>query len=215
MNKHILALAVLAAMGITGCSTTKQPESNTVKAAADTKIPVKDMTISTEFRDDGIRISYSMMGELEKITVYGTAPAWKGNHTVIAELDAMDKLVKFVHGQSVTSDRRQRIVAESIDRAQDATKYRIGQVQAEFDSVDLERTAAQAQADEDNVSRRTAQRVEKTVVNTVTKITAAGRLTGVRKVSDRVSSDGRVYVAVYEWTERDQATALRLRNIMK
>jgi len=214
MNKTILALGVIAAMGLVGCSTTKQPESDTVKAAADTKIPVKDMTISTEFRDDGIRVSYSMMGDLEKITIYGTAPAWKGNHTVIAELDAMDKLVKFVHGQTTTSDRRIRIVAESIDRAQDATKHRIGQIQSEFDSVDLERTAAQTQADEDNVSRRKAERVEKTVVNTVTKITAQGRLTGVRKVGDSVSADGRVYTAIYEWTERDQALSVRLRNIM-
>lgn len=212
MNKTLLALAVIASLGLSACSTTKTPESSGTTMAADTKTPVKDLKISTEFKDDGIRITYSMMGDLEKITVFGTAPAWKGNHTVLAELDAMDKLVKFVYGQDVSSERRQKIIAESIDRASDATKIRILTDEAVFDSRDLERTAANN--DQDNVSKRNATRLEKTMVTTVQTITSGGRLTGVRKTGDRVTSDGRVYIAVYEWSERDQAVSLKLRNLM-
>lgn len=212
MNKTLLALAVIASLGLSACSTTKTPESSGTTMAADTKTPVKDLKISTEFKDDGIRITYSMMGDLEKITVFGTAPAWKGNHTVLAELDAMDKLVKFVYGQDVSSERRQKIIAESIDRASDATKIRILTDEAVFDSRDLERTAAND--DQDNVSKRNATRLEKTMVTTVQTITSGGRLTGVRKTGDRVTSDGRVYIAVYEWNERDQAVSVKLRNLM-
>jgi hypothetical protein len=52
------------------------------------------------------------------------------------------------------------------------------------------------------------------LVDTVTNITARGRLTGVRKARDMKVDDGKTYVAVYEWSENQQATADFIRDRM-
>ena len=66
-----------------------------------------------------------------------------------------------------------------------------------------------------NTSRRIADRVEQGLVEATTTITAQGRLVGVRKIRDRVVQDGRVYVAVYQWSPQDQDTSDFIRNRMR
>lgn len=230
MNKTALTLALIASLGITGCSSTPKIFSDkdskptgTVTQPEENRTAVKDTKIATNFTDEGVRLIFSMSGELERLEVIGVAPSWKGNPGILAEADAMDKLVKFVHGRSVTTDRRVTVMSKAIDRARDNTLNRFksqGDVQ-EFEAKELESDATVPavttgdQKSQDNTSRRIADRVDETVVRTVTTITAAGRLTGVRKIRDEVKDDGRTYVAVYQWSDKDQVTADFIRNRMK
>jgi hypothetical protein len=218
MKKTALTLAIAATMGLTACSSTKS--TGGLNPPSDSQVAVKDTQISTDFKDQGIRIYYTLMGNLDRIEVHGMAPAWKGNVDILAEADAMDKLVKFVHGQTVSTERRVKIMSRTLDRARDNTLNR-------FKSTDgtLSFTAAEVEADmpgntseessKDNTSRRTADRVENTLINTVNTITAKGRLTGVRKIGDRVVGDGKIYVAVYQWSEKDQGTSEFIRGKMR
>jgi hypothetical protein len=57
--------------------------------------------------------------------------------------------------------------------------------------------------------------VENTLLNTVTTITARGRLTGVRKIQDEVRQNGSQYVAVYQWSQRDQDASELMRSRMR
>jgi hypothetical protein len=87
-----------------------------------------------------------------------------------------------------------------------------------FNAADVENSMPSGSGEEsskDNTSRRIADRVENTLVNTVNTITARGRLTGVRKIGDRVVGDGKIYVAVYQWSEKDQATSEFIRGKMR
>ena len=215
MKKTALALTLVAALGLAACSSNK-----TVGLAppSDSQTAVKDTTISTEFRDQGIKIYYTLFGNLDRIEVYGLAPAWKGNVDILAEADAMDKLVKFVHGQTVSTERRVQIMARSMDRARDNTmnQFRSADGTVNFSSDDLEKMPAlDNEGERSNTSRRVADRVENTLVRTVNTITSKGRLTGVRKIRDEVINDGRHYVAVYQWSEKDQATSEFIRGRMK
>lgn len=212
MKKTALALSVVALLGLTACSSTKNvgmaPPSETTTAVKDTKI-------STDFKDQGIKIYYTLLGDLDRVEVYGVAPAWKGNVGIIAEMDAKEKLIKFIHGESVSSERRKRIIARSLDRAQDNTsnRFKTADGSANFDAADLEKMDGSEARD--NNSTRTASRVENTLVTTLTTITASGRLTGVRKIRDGNMQDGRFYVAVYQWSEKDQGVADMMRNRMR
>jgi hypothetical protein len=134
---------------------------------------------------------------------------------VLAEADAMDKLVKFVHGQTVSTDRRVKIMAKSLDKARDNSlnRFKSNDDNLNFDSRELENAGPENSTN--NTSRRIADRVENTLVTTVTNITAKGRLTGVRKVRDSVVQDGKMYVAVYQWSEKDQATSEFVRGRMR
>ena len=219
MNKTLLAVAVVAALGLVGCSSiSKQP---TVAVPENVRTAVKDTTISTEFRDQGIKVHYSITGKLEKIEVIGIAPTWKGNHTILAELDAKEKLIKFVHGEDVSSDRRVRIIAKSLDRAQDSTlnqiEHNLSEISFSAQELDQEepRTHSITPGGDDNASRRTASRVDRTLVDAVTVATSAGRLRGVIKVGDSVSRDGKFYTAKYEWSERANNAAEFMRSRMK
>lgn len=219
MNRSFIALCVAMSLGMIGCSSTPKTASLD-KPAEETKVPVKDARISTEFRDQGIKLHYSLMGKLEKIEVIGIAPAWKGNHTILAELDAKEKLVKFVHGESMKSDTKNRIITKTLDRARDQTLNRFeSNNEFDFDASDIEqefnRNEGAAPGQPDNTSRRTAERIERSLVQKTVILTSQGRLRGLRKVGDSVSKDGRYYIARYEWSEKAENVADQLRNRWK
>ena len=205
-----------AMITLTGCGSLGfGSKEQALTPPSDSQTAVRDGTISTEFKDEGIKLFYTFTGKLDRIEVYGLAPAWKGNVDVLAEADAMDKLVKFVHGKTVSTDRRVKIMAKSLDKARDNTlnRFKSNDDNLNFDSKELENSGSENTSN--NTSRRIADRVENTLVTTVTNITAKGRLTGVRKVRDSVVQDGKMYVAVYQWSEKDQATSEFIRGRMR
>jgi len=214
MKKTALAMSMAAMVTVTGCGSFGSKQQ-ALTPPSDSQTAVKDGTISTEFKDEGIKLFYTFTGNLDRIEVYGLAPAWKGNVDVLAEADAMDKLVKFVHGKTVSTDRRVKIMAKSLDKARDNSlnRFKSNDDNLNFDSRELENTGPENSTN--NTSRRIADRVENTLVTTVTNITAKGRLTGVRKVRDSVVQDGKMYVAVYQWSEKDQATSEFVRGRMR
>ena len=214
MKKTALAMSMAAMITLTGCGSFGSKQQ-ALSPSTDSQTAVKDGTISTEFKDEGIKLFYTFTGNLDRIEIYGLAPAWKGNVDVLAEADAMDKLVKFVHGQTVSTDRRVKIMAKSLDKARDNTlnRFKSNDDNLNFDSKELENSGSENTSN--NTSRRIADRVENTLVTTVTTITAKGRLTGVRKVRDSVVQDGKMYVAVYQWSEKDQATSEFIRGRMR
>ena len=216
MKKTALAISMAAMITLTGCGSLGfGSKEQALTPPSDSQTAVRDGTISTEFKDEGIKLFYTFTGKLDRIEVYGLAPAWKGNVDVLAEADAMDKLVKFVHGKTVSTDRRVKIMAKSLDKARDNTlnRFKSNDDNLNFDSRELENAGSENTSN--NTSRRIADRVENTLVNTVTTITAKGRLTGVRKVRDSVVQDGKLYVAVYQWSEKDQATSEFIRGRMR
>jgi hypothetical protein len=224
MNKHIIALAVVAAMGITGCGSTKSPAPTTdLPQPTETRTAVKDQVVAAHFRDRGIEVHYSTLGKLEKVVVWGVAPAWKANYDVLAELDAKTKLVKFVHGETISNEIRAEIISRGLDKARDNTLNRFDSNTSQaadfsFDAAQIEaeiQRGTPAPVSDDNTSRRIADRVERTMLNTVQTLTSSGRLAGVVKVDDGRSRDGKYYFARYEWSDRTQDTGQYLRGRMQ
>ena len=215
MNIKLLVIAA-AVVAITGCSSMSGGNSVGVKPSSDATTPIKDAKISTDFTDEGIKIFYTMSGKLEKIEVYGVAPAWKRNHDILADDDAMEKLLKFVHGQTVSSERRVKIISKALDVASDSTanKFRSEDGTIQTDSKSLESAGANESTQNDNVAKRNAQIADETNTNLVRTVTSKGFLSGVRKIGDAVKQDGKIYVAVYQWSPRDQGVAIDIRNQM-
>lgn len=182
--------------------------------------PLKSQMLSTDFTDEGIKITYTLFGKLEKIEVYGQADAWKGNVEALAEADAYAKLVKFVRGTQISTERRTKIIGTAIEKAEDNN---LNQYKNSDGVISL--TDKQIEADADtsngnkvtetsNSAKRVASIVNSTTVTTLTTITSQGRLTGIRKVNDYKLNDGKLYVAVYRWSENDQATSDYVRDRM-
>lgn len=219
MKKLSVALAVALVMG--GCSSIPGSHNSGITPPADATAPIKETKISTTFTDEGVKIVYTTLGKLERIEVTGQAPAWKRNVNVIAEGDAMDKLVKFIHGKNVSSDRRVKIMSKAIDNASDITVNKFKSNDGMFDVTDKEIEADinnnrnNEGSQKDNTAKRNARIVDQTMVEAVTEITSKGFLYGVRKVGETIKDDGKTYVAVYQWSEQDANTASQARDAMR
>jgi F0F1-type ATP synthase delta subunit len=214
-------IAITATLILSACSSVTTPSVGKGQQINQFTEPstIKDTKISLDFTDEGIKIFYSSFGNLERIEVYGQAPAWKGNHTVLAEADAMDKLVKFVHGQSVSSNKKVEIISKAIDMARDenlnASQSADGSVALTEKQVQFTSLPAAPSSSKDAKNKRIAETVDQTMLNTVNTMSSQGRLTAVRKVRDELSGDGKIYVAVYQWSKQDQASASYVRSLMK
>lgn len=223
MNRHILAVAVASALVITGCSSTKpQLSGNDIQAPSDTKVAVKDRTVAAHFRDRGIELHYTWSGELEKVIVWGVAQAWLPSFERIAELDAKQKLVKFLHGETVSSETRQEIVSRALEKARDNTLNRFDSntsrdTDFSFDSaaIEAEIQTSPTVTGDDNTSRRIAERLERTMINTAIALRSEGRLVGVIKIDDGRSRDGRFYFAKYEYSAKTRAASQQIRQQMQ
>lgn len=214
MKRNLFVALMLTALS--GCSTFS---NKGIQPAVDAVTPVKETRVSTEFRDQGVKIYYTLTGQLEKIEVVGTSPSWKRNHEVIAEADAMDKMVKFIYGKNVTTDRRVKIISRALDHASDLTsnKFRTVDGTVETDSRELEadiKNNGGEESQRENTAKRNAKIIDETTVNVVQTITASGRLVGVRKIGDGTKDDGKTYIAYYQWSKKDLATSIDIRNEM-
>lgn len=217
MKKSLLVLS-LAAILATGCSSTKLAGVNPGEVAS-----VKDERLSTDFKREGVRVTYKFSGEVEKIEAFGYAPVWRGEYQIVAEADAKEKLVKFLRGETVDSTRMTRVIAKSIERSQDNTlnKFRTVDGTINVSDVDIEKEESQANVNpssEENSKSNTALRKAsvnnaRVVTSTIT-VTAKGRLSAVRKDRGGAIEDGKTYMAVYVWTPKDQNAARSITNMM-
>ena len=201
--KHKFKLILIAGvLALAGCSSSvKLNEPSTIK----------DTKLATNFTDEGVKIFYTFSGKLEKIEVYGQADAWKGNVESLAEADALAKLVKFVYGNDVSTNRKVTIIGKAIENAEDSTNTDT----ITSDSKELE-SELRNKPNNSNSSnaKRTAKIVNETITDTVTSMKSQGKLVGVRKTNDYQKDNGKTYVAVYVWSEKDQAISESIRKRM-
>lgn len=229
MKTKIVAIAVASAL-LTGCGMSNlnpfgEDKNFTVSQPGDNTTAVKDTTVAVT-NDEGIKIYYTLLGNLDRIEVYGVAETWKGNVEIRAEADAKERLVKYLYEEKVDTQRSIEVTTKTLDKARDNALNQIENGMSapslvEFDAEEVEAEvdseinhAKQPRNTDDNTSRRVAERVEQTKVSALTKITSGGTLRGMRKIGGEFRQDGKVYVAVYRWSEKDQNTANEIRSKM-
>ena len=186
---------------------------------------LKDQRVALDFKDRGVEITYTTGGKLQRVSVWGVAPAWKPNYDILAEIDAKNKLVRFVHGEQVDSTSRQALISRSIDKVTDKAESQVSKVTAQepdaaenrFDSASLfDKNSSDATNNPPtNVeSIRAARTIEESLLRATSSIVASGRLVGVVKTQDARSQDGRFYHAKYEWSDETQGASRHMRSEM-
>ena len=129
----------------------------------------------------------------------------------LAEADALAKLVKFVYGNDVSTNRKVSIIGKAIENAEDATNTDT----ITSDSKELESELKNKPNNSNSTNaKRTAKIVNETIADTVTSMKSQGKLVGVRKANDYQKDNGKTYVAVYVWSEKDQAISENIRTRM-
>ena len=198
-------LILLMALAVVGCSTFRQADN----------AAVKEQRLSTDFKREGVRVTYTWGGEVEKIESFGNADVWRGKYEIVAEADAKDKMIKFLRGETVDTQRMTKVIAKSIERAQDNTLTKKN-VEGAINTTDVEIEKSASQ--EENVNDNSALRKEsinnaQEVVSTIT-VHSSGRLSAVYKERGGVIDNGKTYQVVYVWTPKQQKAARYITNIM-
>ena len=213
MKKTLIALTVVAL--IAGCSSTKQ----SIKLD---DVNVKEQRLATDFKREGIRVTYSLGGDVDKIEAFGYAPVWRGEYRIVAEADAKDKLIKFLRGETVDTQRMTRVVAKSIERSQDNMLHKTKTVDGAIVIADTDiesGTVKEPQASNDenskeNTALRKASINNARIVTSTIVVSAQGRLSGVYKEKGFTSEDGKTYNAIYVWTPKMQQSARFISTMM-
>jgi hypothetical protein len=223
MKKLTLVATAIAAAVLSGCGTTSMFGSKAPEPAPVTAVKETETRLTTEFRREGVRVFYTMTGDVDRIEARGYAQAWQQQYEHVAELEAKEKMIKFLRGETVSSTRKTAVIARAIERAQDNTLNHFKTVDGAVDisADDAESADAGAKivrSPEENSRNNTALRRAsinnaQTVTSNIT-VTASGRLTAVSKKSGEMIDNGRTYMAIYVWTPRDQTAARKISAVM-
>jgi DNA polymerase II large subunit len=220
MKQLPVVLAVSLVLGLSACSSTKLFGNNDGVAPSEVTA-VKDQTakLSTEFKREGVKIYYTWTGDVDRIEAKGFANVWQQQYEHVAELEAKEKLIKFLRGETVSSGRKTAVIAKALERAQDNTLNKFKTVDGTVNTTaeDLENEPKESSQEENSRSNTALRKASinnaQTVTSTIT-VNASGRLTAVYKKSGEVVNDGKIYVGTYVWTPKDQAAARKIANLM-
>ena len=221
MKKTLIALCALA---IVGCSSTNTSNVGIEPSKVEA---LKETRLSTDFTRQGVRVTYTFSGEVEKVEAFGYAYVWRDDYRIAAEADAKDKLIKFLRGESVDSNRVTKVISKSIERNLDHTVNKFKTVDGTINTTDVdiekqqddEKTTAEDGTDkEENTKSNTATRKASVysaqlITSTIT-VQSKGRLSGVIKDRGGVIDDGKVYQVVYLWSPKNQKAARTIVSIM-
>lgn len=176
---------------------------------------IKDKTLSSDFKDEGIKITYSITGNLKSIEVYGQADAWKDNVQILAEADAMSKLVKFIYGNDVTVNERITQIGNAIDSV-DERFSRNNSKENKLEDLSNKNNDLKNinKNNQENDHLKKAKVINETSINTVTNLISSGKLIGFRKNNSYLENQGKRYVAVYIWDQDGMQSSKFLKDQM-
>ena len=225
MKQHILAASVAAAVVVmSGCGNTKStqvaPGSSATTAISEQRLATSD------FKRLGVRITYTLSGELDSIEATGYAPVWGNSQNAareafrMAELEAKKSLNDFINKESIKSTTSVRTISQNLERAQDNKTNNF----ASNRSGDTDRLVAldeevdkssntETTREENTATRRDALNIASRLDTTIVTQNR-GILGGLYLVEGRVINDGKTVQTVYRWDRKSNAQRVQLRNLM-
>lgn len=220
MNKRILVTAMtVASLQLVGCSSSGtnikagesiDPGTNAGTAIADQRIA------SSEFKSQGIRIYYSLFGNIEAIEVTGYAPAWGNSMNAVresyrvAELEAKKSLSDFINKESITSTTSVRMISKNLENAQDNNTNRFASNKTPgLDTVDSNLSGLQ----ENTAIRNNAMNIASQLNTTITTQNR-GILGGLYVKDAGIIDGGRAVRVVMRWDKKHNDARKQLRNLM-
>jgi hypothetical protein len=224
MKQKILVTALTMAMlGLAGCSSTGTTSNST---AASTAIADQRLAVS-DFKRQGVRIGYTLGGDIDFIETTGYAPVWGSSQNAareafrVAELEAKKSLNDFINKESITSSVSVRMISQNLESAKDQrtnsfSNNRSGNGEDQLVSFDEDTKNTQSKEntqEENTAARNDALRIASRVSTTITTQNK-GILAGLYLVEGRVINDGKNVQVVYRWDRKSNATRVQLRSLM-
>lgn len=224
MKQTILAVAVISALGLSACSTTKTADvANNAPVNPGAQQAISEQRLVNDFKRQGVRVIYSTFGSLEAIEATGYAPVWGNSENAareafrVAELEAKKALNDFINSETIRSTTSVKMVSRNIERARDN----------KTNNIATNRDGAAASATDEEVfeedrqtgnSQNTAVRNDAlniaSRVSTEISTRSQGILSGLRLLEGEVINEGRNVRVVYRWDVKHQDARREIRRLM-
>jgi hypothetical protein len=225
MKKKIVVTAIaLALLQMTGCSSTKTSMGIMPGSSANTAISEQRVAVS-EFKRQGVKVYYTLMGGLEAIEATGYAPVWGNSENAlresfrVAELEAKKSLNDFINKETITSTTSVKMISQNLEQARDQKTNKFSSNKAGSDelvavdeTVDREKNM-QATRDDNTAVRNDALKISSTVNTTITN-TNQGILGGLYLVDGQAINSGKNVRVIMRWDRKHDDIRLQVRGLM-
>ena len=224
-NKIVVTVISLVLLQMTGCSSTKidsgiMPGSSATTAISDQRVAV------SEFKRQGIKVYYTLVGNLEAIESTGYAPVWGNSENAlresfrVAELEAKKSLNDFINRETITSTTSVKMISQNLEQARDQKTNRFSSnragnpddLVAVDETVDREKNV-QTTRDDNTAVRNDALRISSTVNTTITS-TNRGILGGLYMVDGQAINDGKNVRVIMRWDRKNDGVRNQIRGLM-
>jgi len=213
MKKTALYLALVMAMGLTACSSTKVSDVGSGTAVPPgTQQAISEQRAASDFKREGVRLIYSFTGNLEAVEAVGYAPVWGNSQNAVqqayevAYVLAKDRMSSFLHPETITSKRVVDTISKNLEKARDNKTNKFATNKNNDFAVETSDTEA-ARAGEINREENTAVRNDAlniaSNIRTTVSVQRSGILGGVVFKDGRVINDGKSVQVLVRWDRKD------------
>lgn len=224
MKRAVLTVAVMSALGLSACSTTKTADvANNAPVNPGAQQAISEQRLVNDFKRQGVRVIFSTLGSLEAIEATGYAPVWGNSENAareafrVAELEAKKALNDFINAETIRSSVSVKMTSRNMEKARDNKTNNIAtnrdNVAAATTDEDVLEEDRQTGSSQNTAVRNDALNVASRV-NTEISTRSQGILSGLRLVEGEVINDGRNVRVVYRWDVKHQAARRDIRRLM-
>ena len=228
MKQTVLTLAVLATLGLGACSSTKPVDvSKGAQVAPGAQQAISEQRLENDFKRQGVKIIYSLTGELQAIETTGYAAVWGNSQNAareayrVAELEAKKSLNDFINKETIASTTSVTMISQNLEKARDNKTNNIATNRNRDTVASLvtdEEVVGDSQKGEVNREENTAVRNDALAiaskVQTTIRIRNQGILSGLYLVEGEVINDGKNVRVVYRWDQKHTGDRINIRNQM-
>jgi hypothetical protein len=224
MNKRILVAAMATTMlGVVGCSSTGtnltsgaqiQPGENSGVAIADQRLATSD------FKSRGVRVIYSLTGNVEAIEVTGYAAVWGNSMNAaresyrVAELEAKKSLSDFINKETISSTTSVRMISNNLEHAKDQNTNKFASNKGPELLATDEQVSADNNATQENTAVRNNALKIASQLNTTITTQNRGIISGLYLKEGTVVDSGRAVKVVMRWDKKHNDARKQIRNLM-
>ena len=227
MKQTVLAVAVLATLGLSACSSTKVSNMGPgTSLPTGTQQAISEQRLENDFKREGVKIIYTLSGDVDAIETTGYAPVWGNSQNAareafrVAELEAKKSLNDFNNRETVTTSKSVTMISKNLEQARDnkTNKFATNKNRDEVSAVTTDddvtpKDEGELNREENTAVRNDALRIASQVRTTIT-VNNRGILGGLYLVEGEVINDGKNVRVVYRWDRKSNAVRPVLRNLM-
>jgi hypothetical protein len=225
-QRILIASMAVVALQLVGCSSTQNtPNASGISPGTSASTAIADQRLAaSEFKRSGVKVYYTLFGDVEAIEVTGYAAVWGGSMNAaresyrVAELEAKKSLNDFINKESIQTNTSVRMISENLEHAQDQNTNKFasnkGPGSDELVAVDEDVSNRAPESSQENQAIRNNALKIASKLQTTISVQNRGILGGLYLKEGSVIDDGRAVKVVMRWDKKHNAVRLQVRNLM-